>query len=423
MMFNMISLATAQWEVYKPSEMASAPQRRQPAVPLPVASMEAFQALVSPPSSSRKRGVQAELFSPPIHRISIFVQLSCLEIVGLTPTPPPVASVPPIQSLGHNVASSSTSSLGRRTQRNRNMRLCLTVYEEAVRQMSYSVARQEPVQQRMVPLQREPRRPPIPRVLEIVIAFEIDAVQGERLSPLVHSGNKEDVARIAAAPPVTTTLPRTRVPRDSATQMVEMARAMAAMISQLIALGATPHVMDVGTPTTSRDEPIVPLVVVTKPMKVNMVQRTVSAAPTVVPFNISMQSQLVQLLPGQIQDMITQRVEWAISSRKIKARGYDQFGAITTTITAATCTAMITDTVTGTYTTTNSLRRERETLRLKDQRIHELEEEIRDFTVFIEAQKALDIKGAVDDIRGGTLLPVFKTTGRKEMKRREGRGI
>ncbi|KAI0513389.1 hypothetical protein KFK09_009408 [Dendrobium nobile] len=32
--------------------------------------------------------------------------------------------------------------------------------------------------------------------------------------------------------------------------------------------------------------------------------------------------------------------------------------------------------------------------------------EIRDFTVFIEAQKALDIKGAVDDIRGGTLLPV-----------------
>ncbi|PKU87167.1 BRCA1-associated protein-like isoform X1 [Dendrobium catenatum] len=51
-------------------------------------------------------------------------------------------------------------------------------------------------------------------------------------------------------------------------------------------------------------------------------------------------------------------------------------------------------------------RRERETLRLKDQRIHELEEEIRDFTVFIEAQKALDIKGAVDDIRGGTLLPV-----------------
>ncbi|KAG0480042.1 hypothetical protein HPP92_010900 [Vanilla planifolia] len=54
--------------------------------------------------------------------------------------------------------------------------------------------------------------------------------------------------------------------------------------------------------------------------------------------------------------------------------------------------------------------RESETLKLKDLKIHELEEEIRDFTVYIEAQKAVDVQGAAVDIRGGTLLPVPSPT-------------
>lgn len=50
--------------------------------------------------------------------------------------------------------------------------------------------------------------------------------------------------------------------------------------------------------------------------------------------------------------------------------------------------------------------RERETLGLKDAKIRELEEEIRDFTVFVKAQKLLDNMGDTSDIQGGTLLPV-----------------
>ncbi|KAG1363179.1 hypothetical protein COCNU_11G000060 [Cocos nucifera] len=45
--------------------------------------------------------------------------------------------------------------------------------------------------------------------------------------------------------------------------------------------------------------------------------------------------------------------------------------------------------------------RERATLKSKDERIRDLEEEIRDFTVCIEAQKALDNMAGADDIRGG----------------------
>ncbi|KAL0918355.1 hypothetical protein M5K25_010361 [Dendrobium thyrsiflorum] len=82
--------------------------------------------------------------------------------------------------------------------------------------MVVSVAQQEPVQRRVVPSQREPRRPTVVRTPDVVVAPEIDAVQGGRFSPLVHSGDEEDAGRIAAAPPVTTTLPRARVPKDGA---------------------------------------------------------------------------------------------------------------------------------------------------------------------------------------------------------------
>ncbi|KAJ6796048.1 BRCA1-associated protein-like [Iris pallida] len=50
--------------------------------------------------------------------------------------------------------------------------------------------------------------------------------------------------------------------------------------------------------------------------------------------------------------------------------------------------------------------RERETLRSKNEKIRDLEEEIRDFTVFIGAQKVLDDMGDTGEIQGGTLLPV-----------------
>ncbi|MQL99501.1 hypothetical protein Taro_032222 [Colocasia esculenta] len=43
--------------------------------------------------------------------------------------------------------------------------------------------------------------------------------------------------------------------------------------------------------------------------------------------------------------------------------------------------------------------RERCTLRLKDEKIRDLEEEIRDITVYIEAQKALNNIADADDIR------------------------
>ncbi|ONK60228.1 uncharacterized protein A4U43_C08F15760 [Asparagus officinalis] len=50
--------------------------------------------------------------------------------------------------------------------------------------------------------------------------------------------------------------------------------------------------------------------------------------------------------------------------------------------------------------------REKENLRLKDEKIRDLEEQIRDFTVFVEAQKVLDNMGDAGGIQGGTLLPV-----------------
>ncbi|KAL0903576.1 hypothetical protein M5K25_027965 [Dendrobium thyrsiflorum] len=196
---------------------APAPQRRQPVVPLAVVPVEATRARVSPPpSSSRKRGAQAELPSPSSHRVSVFARLSHSETARQTPVTSVVALVPPVQSVGLDVASSSTSGLGRRARRNRNRRLRLAASEAAVQEMVISVAQQEPVQRQVVPSQREPRRPTVVRTPDVVVAPEIDAVQGGRFSPLVHSGDEEDAGRIAAAPPVTTTLPRARVPRDGA---------------------------------------------------------------------------------------------------------------------------------------------------------------------------------------------------------------
>ncbi|KAL0918561.1 hypothetical protein M5K25_010575 [Dendrobium thyrsiflorum] len=562
---------------------APAPQRRQPVVPLVVVPVEATRARVSPPpSSSRKRGAQAELPSPSSHRVSVFARLSHSETARQTPVTSVVAPVPPVQSVGLDVASSSTSGLGRRARRNRNRRLRLAASEAAIQEMVVSVAQQEPVQRRVVPSQREPRRPTVVHTPDVVVAPEIDAVQGGRFSPLVHSGDEEDAGRIAAAPHVTTTLPRARVPRDGAAraltqrirsivrsargrgrvseerllreisqvhfqlqrqsvrqsyqwrrgqpprqstrpvvtarpltdapsvgrrprrhgrrppsepvrsqlgsvvvvpppqpdapstsrrsrwvwrrrqvdqpvetkqtvgtvrrvdtvvpsvaaavpmicdraaddeivpsvsspvrvelagvsdqhgvsspmgphidalcqtfseddwlgeeseedvpvhrvcvvtrrgtsdehrdidddmeeqgeadvpstsaqggpprsvdtdatvlqlqaQMAEMARAMATMTAQLTALGVAPQVMEVGTPTTSRDELVVPPVVVPDPVRVERVQRTVPAVPPTVTFSTPVQTQSVQMSPGQIQDMITQKVEQAISSRK-----------------------------------------------------------------------------------------------------------
>ncbi|KAL0914706.1 hypothetical protein M5K25_015077 [Dendrobium thyrsiflorum] len=197
---------------------APAPQRRQPVVPLAVVPVEATRARVSPPpSSSRKRGAQAELPSPSSRRVSIFARLSHPETARQTPVISVVVPVPPVvQSVGLDVASSSTFGLGRRARRNRNMRLRSAASEAAVQEMVVSVAQQEPVQRRAVPSQREPRRPKVVHTPDVVVAPELDAVQGGRFSPLVHSGDEEDAGRIAAAPPIATTLPRARVPRDGA---------------------------------------------------------------------------------------------------------------------------------------------------------------------------------------------------------------
>ncbi|KAI0530692.1 hypothetical protein KFK09_000239 [Dendrobium nobile] len=76
------------------------------------------------------------------------------------------------------------------------------------------------------------------------------------------------------------------------------------MTAQLTALGATPHVMDVVTPTTSRDEPAAPQSPAPEPVRVDRVQRAVPMSPPAVPLSVPVQSQSVQLSPVQIQDMI-----------------------------------------------------------------------------------------------------------------------
>ncbi|XP_020110517.1 BRCA1-associated protein isoform X2 [Ananas comosus] len=66
--------------------------------------------------------------------------------------------------------------------------------------------------------------------------------------------------------------------------------------------------------------------------------------------------------------------------------------------------------------------REKTTLRMKDEKIRDLEEEIRDFTVFIEAQRTIDKMADADDVKGGMLLPVASqpqpvtTKGRRSSK-------
>ncbi|KAL0918010.1 hypothetical protein M5K25_013127 [Dendrobium thyrsiflorum] len=114
-------------------QAAPAPQRRQPVVTPPIVPAEVARARVSPPpSSSRKRSAQAELFSLSTHQVSAFARLSHYKIVRQTPTPPvPVVPVPAVvpQAVGSDLPSSSTSGLGRRARRNRNQRLRLAASE------------------------------------------------------------------------------------------------------------------------------------------------------------------------------------------------------------------------------------------------------------------------------------------------------
>ncbi|PKU68417.1 hypothetical protein MA16_Dca019192 [Dendrobium catenatum] len=70
-------------------------------------------------------------------------------------------------------------------------------------------------QRRVAPRQLRPCPVVVAPAPEVMVAPELEAVQGGHFSPLMHSGDEEDVARIAAAPPVVTTLPRARVPRDT----------------------------------------------------------------------------------------------------------------------------------------------------------------------------------------------------------------
>ncbi|PKU61725.1 hypothetical protein MA16_Dca023191 [Dendrobium catenatum] len=70
-------------------------------------------------------------------------------------------------------------------------------------------------QRRVAPGQRRPHPVVVAPTPEVMVAPELEAVQRGRFSPLTHSGDEVDVSRIAAAPPVVTTLPRARVPRDA----------------------------------------------------------------------------------------------------------------------------------------------------------------------------------------------------------------
>ncbi|PKU84567.1 hypothetical protein MA16_Dca017954 [Dendrobium catenatum] len=70
-------------------------------------------------------------------------------------------------------------------------------------------------QRRVAPRQRRPRLVVVAPAPEVMVAPELEVVQGGRFSPLTHSGDEEDVACIAATPPVATTLPRARLPRDT----------------------------------------------------------------------------------------------------------------------------------------------------------------------------------------------------------------
>ncbi|KAK4797918.1 hypothetical protein SAY86_030244 [Trapa natans] len=61
--------------------------------------------------------------------------------------------------------------------------------------------------------------------------------------------------------------------------------------------------------------------------------------------------------------------------------------------------------------------RESSRLKLKDEKIHDLEEQIRDLMVYIEAQKALHNMKDEDGVRGGTLLPVQSSTSTRRQPR------
>ncbi|XP_050369615.1 BRAP2 RING ZnF UBP domain-containing protein 1 [Argentina anserina] len=63
--------------------------------------------------------------------------------------------------------------------------------------------------------------------------------------------------------------------------------------------------------------------------------------------------------------------------------------------------------------------REAVTMRLRDEKILDLEEQIRDLTVYIGAQKTLNDMNNSDDIKGGTLLPVPSKQSSSAKNRRQ----
>ncbi|KAH0461615.1 hypothetical protein IEQ34_009190 [Dendrobium chrysotoxum] len=165
---------------------------------------------VPPPSSSRNRSAQIEAPSPSSHWDSIFAHLSHPETTKLTLTLPVVHIPPTPQVVGSDVPSSSTSGLRRRAGRNRNRRLQLAM--------------------RVVPEKWEPQLVLVTPTPEVIVAPEIEVVQGGYFSPLTHSGDEQDVDRIAVAPPIVPTLPQARVPRD------DTARALARRIRSITRL-------------------------------------------------------------------------------------------------------------------------------------------------------------------------------------------
>ncbi|XP_028548875.1 uncharacterized protein KIAA0754-like [Dendrobium catenatum] len=181
------------------AQAALAPQRRQPAaVVTPVILADVPRIWVFPPASTRKRGAQTEVPSPSSGRVSIFARLSHSETAGQTPALPVVPVPTAIQEVGSDVPSISTSSIERRARRNKNRRLHLATSERTV-----------------APRQRRPRPVTAVPTPEVIVTLEVEAIQGGCFSPLIQSRDEEDVTRITAAPPVTTTLPQARVPRDA----------------------------------------------------------------------------------------------------------------------------------------------------------------------------------------------------------------
>ncbi|PKU63137.1 hypothetical protein MA16_Dca019673 [Dendrobium catenatum] len=201
------------------SAFAPTPQRRQPvAVVTSAVPTEVHRVRDSPPTSTGKRGAQTEVPSPSSSRDSVFAWLSHSEAAGQTLALPVVPIPPATQAVGSDVPSTFSSGLGRMARRNMNMMLRLAASEAERQRMAEAVAHQELVQRTVDPRQQRPR--PVVVVLspEVIVAPEIEAVKGGCFSQLTHSGDEEDVSSITVAPPVATTLPQVRVPRDAGVQ-------------------------------------------------------------------------------------------------------------------------------------------------------------------------------------------------------------